>query len=98
MAEKVAWKIPSFRDGLIIATVIAIVSFMFIHRYNPVRGPLANIMNAEIFITDACPPVDLFAQPSETRPEGCSQKIPYRWVFAGLVLFVAFCWYGERKS
>ena len=91
-------KVPTLRESIAIAAIVAVVSFMFIHHYNPARGPLANIMSASIYFTDACPYVSPYEASPSPPPADCGEEIPYRWVVAALVIFMAFCWYQERRG
>ncbi len=96
--QRISW-FPTFRESLAIAAVVALLSFFFIHNYNPTIGFLANIMRADIYFTSPCPYVSPYDTAPAAPPPGCGENVlPYRWILAGLVLFVGFCWYRERRT
>ena len=82
-------RLPTFRESLVISGVVALIGFLFIHHYNPVTGPISNIMNSAIYLTEPC---------SAMFIDGCDAQLPYRWILACLILFIAFCWFWEKRS
>ena len=83
-------RIPTTRESIAISIVIALIGFFLMHGpYYPQLGIMGNAMNNGIYLTAPCPPSYL------DQPVNCGINIPYRWILAALVIFVAACWYYE---
>jgi hypothetical protein len=94
-------KWPSLRSSAIGAAAIAVVCFFLIHVYYPLGGFIANIMAATINLTSACPgPYDIDPNTYEKVQSSafCGVYVPYRWILALLVLFVAASALIERRK
>ena len=85
-------RVPTFRESMAIAAVLALLAFFLMHGpYYPQLGIIGNAMNNAIYLTTPCP------ESYMDQPPNCGVQIPYRWILAVLVLFVAGCWYLESK-
>jgi hypothetical protein len=86
----------AFRNVLIAAILVVILGFLSVHQYNPRAGPVWNVLNAEIWLTQGCPPRGdplglrgpaWVAPPTDAR--SCATVLPFRWVLMGMVTAVA---------
>lgn len=102
-------RLPTFRESLVIAAVLALVGFFSMNSYNPNLGVLGNAMRGRILVTEWCPVPpshdgldfgqysSVVGQPEPAPPFLCGFSFRYRWVLIGLVLLVAGCWFFEPK-
>ena len=90
----------TLRTAFIIGAATAIVGFLLIDNYSFRADILTNIMYGQISLGEKCPPRDLIPPPSPgSFGEGDCRVflLPYRWLLAGLVLFVAAVGVVERR-
>jgi hypothetical protein len=83
--------LQDFGNACIAATAVAIIGFLFTHGYHPQLGIVRQIMRGVILFTDAC-------RYGEDQSDGCGIGIPYRWLLALLVAFVAYVAVRSRKK
>jgi hypothetical protein len=89
----------TLRTAFIAAIVIAVVGFLLIDNYQPVRDVIGNIMRGEILVWKVCPPTDLIPPPPVGYVLDCNRIVlPYRWVLAVLAVFIAGAAILQRRK
>ncbi len=89
---------------VVIALAIAMIGFLFIHRYNPQAGIIWNLIHAEIELARDCPPAEVppweLYQPQDGSHSArdCSIRFPYRWVLAGAIAIAVSLLWGRPNA
>lgn len=94
-------RLPTFKESLVIAAVVALVGFFSLHLYYPQLGVIGNAMDGSISITNDCPensPGGVSFSDEIAPPFLCGMTFRYRWVLIGLVVLVAGCWFFETRK